>query len=438
MSWGWPRNSLEVPGPEAGLVGQLGRVGQRVRPAAPGPVGSPSAPAPTSDRSGGADSTSRRPFTAPPPAPAGPGGATPRPRPRLAALEGPPDLVGAVPELDQRGPHLAAGLGRARAGPPGTPSPAKSGSSRRERRSRTSRAAVLRPTPGTAHSAPRSSSSTARTRSAGPQGAQHGEGQGGPDAVGAEQGLEAPSLLGGGEAVEHDGVLADVGVHVQRPPRRPDRPPRRAARATRSRGSPTPPHVDDELALGRCGPTSSPRSQPITAGLPAPAASMARRRGCAVRWQTARARASATSGGLGGSARPSRAATIVCTWSLVAPPKPTTACLTSLALYCATSHPASAATSRATPPAWPVAMAVRTLVWKNTRSTTTASGRDLGHQGPQLGEQHAQALRERERRARSSPPRRPWPSGRSRTAAPARSRSGTGRGRCPGRTRVRL
>ncbi len=27
------------------------------------------------------------------------------------------------------------------------------------------------------------------------------------------------------------------------------------------------------------------------------------------------------------------------------------------------------------PPAWPVAMAVRTLVWKKTRSTTTASGR---------------------------------------------------------------
>ena len=37
----------------------------------------------------------------------------------------------------------------------------------------------------------------------------------GPDPVGAEQGLEAPPLVGVDEAVEHDGVLADVGVHVE-------------------------------------------------------------------------------------------------------------------------------------------------------------------------------------------------------------------------------
>jgi hypothetical protein len=33
--------------------------------------------------------------------------------------------------------------------------------------------------------------------------------------VGAEQRFEAPSLLGGGEPVQHDGVLSHMGVHVQ-------------------------------------------------------------------------------------------------------------------------------------------------------------------------------------------------------------------------------
>ncbi len=65
-----------------------------------------------------------------------------------------------------------------------------------------------------------------------------------------------------------------------------------------------------------------------------------------------------------------------CTWSLVAPPYPTIACLTSLAVYWATSQPDWAATTRATPAACPVAMAVWALTWKNTRSTTTASGRN--------------------------------------------------------------
>ncbi len=45
-------------------------------------------------------------------------------------------------------------------------------------------------------------------------------------------------------------------------------------------------------------------------------------------------------------------------------------------MYWATSHPASAAATRATPAAWPVAMAVRAFTWKKTRSTTTASGRN--------------------------------------------------------------
>ena len=64
-----------------------------------------------------------------------------------------------------------------------------------------------------------------------------------------------------------------------------------------------------------------------------------------------------------------------CTWSLVALPYPTTACFTSFDVYWATSQPDSAAAASATPAACPVAMAVRTLTWKNTRSTTTATGR---------------------------------------------------------------
>ena len=63
-----------------------------------------------------------------------------------------------------------------------------------------------------------------------------------------------------------------------------------------------------------------------------------------------------------------------CTWSLVAAPYPTRACLTSLEVYWATSHPASAAATRASPLAWPTDMAVLTLTWKKTRSTATTSG----------------------------------------------------------------
>ena len=63
-----------------------------------------------------------------------------------------------------------------------------------------------------------------------------------------------------------------------------------------------------------------------------------------------------------------------CTWSLPAPPQPATACLTSLGLYWTTGMPASAAAARARPLAWPTDMAVRALIWKRIRSTTTTSG----------------------------------------------------------------
>ena len=63
-----------------------------------------------------------------------------------------------------------------------------------------------------------------------------------------------------------------------------------------------------------------------------------------------------------------------CTCSLVALPKPTTACFTSLDVYWATSQPCAAAHDRAIPLAWTTPMAVFALVWKNTRSTTTTEG----------------------------------------------------------------
>ena len=63
-----------------------------------------------------------------------------------------------------------------------------------------------------------------------------------------------------------------------------------------------------------------------------------------------------------------------CTWSLVAEPKPVTASFTSFEVYSATSQPSSTAVSNATPLACPTDIAVRTFVWKKTRSTTTTSG----------------------------------------------------------------
>ena len=59
-----------------------------------------------------------------------------------------------------------------------------------------------------------------------------------------------------------------------------------------------------------------------------------------------------------------------------APPYPATASLTWFGVYWATSHPAAAASARASPLAWPTLIAVRTLTWKNTCSTATAAGRN--------------------------------------------------------------
>ena len=60
-----------------------------------------------------------------------------------------------------------------------------------------------------------------------------------------------------------------------------------------------------------------------------------------------------------------------------AAPYPATASFTSFEVYSTTGQPCSAATSSATPLAWPTHIAVRAFVWKKTRSTTTTSGRSL-------------------------------------------------------------
>ena len=130
------------------------------------------------------------------------------------AVEGTPDLVGPVAELAERGPDLAARP--ATPGAPGNdPVAESSGSSSRTLSSSTRRAAVLRPTPGTAHSASTSSSSTAAHEV---RRAKATTGRPGPATVPPRGRRAAPRSSAArrrGEPVQHDGVLAHVGVHVE-------------------------------------------------------------------------------------------------------------------------------------------------------------------------------------------------------------------------------
>ena len=128
-----------------------------------------------------------------------------------------------------------------------------------------------------------------------------------------------------------------------------------------------------------------------------------------------------------------------CTCSLVAAPYPTRACLTSLAVYWATSHPAAAAAIRARPLAWPTDMAVFALTWKKTRSTTTDLGPHLLEQGVQLAVQDQQPVGEGQRGVglEHTGGVRPQPAVALARGRPGRSRSVRARGRCPIRTCVR-
>ena len=64
----------------------------------------------------------------------------------------------------------------------------------------------------------------------------------------------------------------------------------------------------------------------------------------------------------------------------------------------------AAASAMASPLAWPTDMAVRTLTWKNTRSTATTSGRSSAMQRPQLALQLGEALGQRSTAAVVSTP----------------------------------
>ena len=91
-------------------------------------------------------------------------------------------------------------------------------------------------------------------------------------------------------------------------------------------------------------------------------------------WQMAWARASAASAGEGGAFRPRMRATMAPTWDLSALPEPVTAALASLGVCCATSRPALAPATMATPMTWATEMTERRLSWAKTRSTDTEVG----------------------------------------------------------------
>src|SRR5690606_5044895 len=136
-------------------------------------------------------------------------------------------------------------------------------------------------------------------------------------------------------------------------------------------------HLDQQLAVGGAlQQGASQRADPAAharTGRPLPA-SAARLTGAWARWHSARAAAAAPPAGEGTTARPRRVCTSRPAWSLSARPSPATACFTWVGVYSTTSAPAAWASAMARPLACPTAMAVRTLAWKNTRSTATTAG----------------------------------------------------------------
>ena len=197
--------------------------------------------------------------------------------------------------------------------------------------------------------------------------------------------------------------------------------------------------------------STTPRSEPITAAAPAPL-DAGHRRGHPLAHRRHRQVAQGERGGVGGVRRAGRARlsrrrawTIFCTCSLAAPPHPATASLTWLGLYWATSQPAAAASARASPLAWPTLIAVRTLTWKKTCSTATASGWNSAISAASSSAQGGQPLRQRVAGRRADDPERrpPWPRpGPGRRSRRSRTGSARDRSRAPGsrwtrRTQVR-
>ena len=220
-----------------------------------------------------------------------------------------------APRPGRLGPPPAADAGRGRSGRAWRP--ARAGAAGR----------ALAPTPGTRVRASRSPSVTTRRSAAGRVDREDGQGQRGPDAVGADQRLEAVALVAVAKpnrvrassrtwrwvwrTTGPPGLEGGHRLPVGRRPGSRRRPPRAAPRrrapgrgpcpaATRSSSASS--AVAAAIARARPAPARAGRT-PAAALLPAPPRGRGPERPAA-RWQRARARASAASGGLGSSARP--------------------------------------------------------------------------------------------------------------------------------------
>ena len=308
---------VEAPRAQADLVGQVGGVDDRVdRPVAglrrrrrrhPGrrcPGHRDRVPGVT-----GPATTSRRMVIGPRPARAARRAASPRPRPRPAwcRARGGSRRGRTRARPGRPAPRCAARV--ARRAPAVAPRPTTSGTSSFERRSRTSRAAVLRPDPGHRgqhrevlgqHGPGRARRARATTGWPAPAR--------GPTPWAPSRASKQRRSSAVGEAVEHDGVLADVGVDVQGHLRARHRPCRAEQRRRHRHPVADPADVEEHLAFGAPGRgacRAASRSRGRASSLHRRPAT-ARRSGSAARWQMARARASATSGGRGGSASPSK------------------------------------------------------------------------------------------------------------------------------------
>ena len=205
------------------------------------------------------------------------------------------DLVGAVAEAGQGGPDLGPGR---RPGPdaaPVGPTRDRAGSSRsRSRRdlsSISSRAGRLLADAGDqASGRRRRRSATARRSAAGEWTDSMARATAGPTPWAPMQRLEAAPLVAGGEAVEDDGVLPDVGVDVDEDRRRRARPAGPAAPPGTMHPVADPAHLDQDLAARPVAPSARSSSdapqradhRPPAARAdrrPSAAAAAARRRG---------------------------------------------------------------------------------------------------------------------------------------------------------------
>ena len=353
------------------------------------------------------------------------------------------DLLGAVAEA-RRG-RRARRSGPTVAGEAPLPLPSAtaatgspSGRSSRDFSSTSRRAAVFLPTPGTRHRAATSSSARTRRSASGWWTERMARASAGPDAVGADQRLEAGALVAAGEAEQRLGVLADVvvgphedlGAHVAEPGRgeRPGLHPVADAG-----------HLDQHLAGGAAldqrAPQRSDRAHqrcPVAAARPAGASG----RGPGGRGRARRRRPRRP----GGAARPGRAAvcTMRCTASLSAAPSPATASFTSLGEYWTTSAPAATASTMASPLAWPDRHGGAHVHLEEHPLDGDDVGPGLAQQDPQLGLELGQPERAAASAGRCGGRRCAVQRG-PRAAGPRRrrSRSGTGPGRCRGRTPVR-